>query len=94
MSSYVVVESNILDKDKLAEYSQLAAPTLADFGGKFLAKGAVQSLHGNQPFAMKAVIEFPSEQQAKNWYHSDAYQALAEIRGQAMNSQFQLIDGL
>ncbi|NTS76188.1 DUF1330 domain-containing protein [Catenovulum sp. SM1970] len=91
MSCYLVVESNILDTEKLAQYSQQAAQTLKDYGGKFLIKGAVQALHGEQTFANKAVIAFASEQLAKDWYFSDAYQALTELRNQAMDSQFQLI---
>lgn len=94
MSSYIVVESNVLDADKLVEYGKLAAPTVAKFGGKFIAKGSSKSLHGHQPFANKAVIEFGSEQEAQNWYHSDDYQALIELRNQAMDSQFELIKGL
>ncbi len=91
MTSYVVVESNVLDAEKLAQYGQLAAPTITQFGGKFLAKGAAHALHGNQVFTNKAVIEFASEQQAKDWYYSEQYQALIELRNQAMDSQFQLV---
>lgn len=91
MASYIVVESNVLDAAKLTQYSQLAAPTVAKFGGKFIAKGASQSLHGKQLFANKAVIEFSSEQQARDWYNSGEYQALIELRNQAMDSQFQLV---
>jgi uncharacterized protein (DUF1330 family) len=91
MSSYVVVESNVLDADKMAQYSQLAAQTLAKFGGKFITKGSAQLLHGTLTFANKAVIEFASEQQAHNWYYSEEYQALSELRNQAMESQFQLV---
>lgn len=91
MSSYIIVDSNVLDANKLAEYSQLASATVAKFGGKFIAKGAAQALHGNQLFTNKAVIEFASEQQANAWYHSQAYQALIELRDQAIDSRFQLV---
>ena len=94
MSSYIVVELNVLDADKLAQYSQLAAPTVAKFSGKFIAKGAVKSLHGDQTFTNKAVIEFPSEQHAQDWYQSEEYQALIELRNQAVESQFQLVAGV
>lgn len=94
MSSYIVVESNVLNADKLAQYGRLAAPTVAEYGGKFLARGAVQVLHGERLFANKAVIEFPSEKQALDWYRSEMYQALAELRDQAMDSRFQLVAGV
>ncbi|EAR59960.1 DUF1330 domain-containing protein [Neptuniibacter caesariensis] len=94
MSSYIVVESNVLDSEKLAQYSQLAAPTVAKFGGRFIAKGPAQALHGDQAYVAKAVIEFATEQQAKDWYHSEDYQALIELRNQALDSRFQLVAGL
>lgn len=94
MSSYIIVELNVLDAEKLAQYSQLAAPTVAKFGGKFIAKGAAQVLHGDKLFANKVVIEFASDIQAQDWYHSEDYQGLIELRDQAMDSQFQLVVGV
>ena len=91
MSSYIIVELNVLDVEKLKQYSQLAAPTVALFGGKFISKGTAQSLHGELNFTSKALIEFASEKQAKEWYHSDEYQSLIELRNQAIESQFHLI---
>lgn len=94
MKAYIVVESNIIDADKLAQYSAQAAPTLSAYQGRFLAKGAVEPLHGAQPFAAKAIIEFPSAALAKEWYNSPEYQALIELRNQAIESQFQLVAGI
>jgi len=94
MSSYIIVELNVLDADKLAQYSQLAAPTIAKAGGKFIAKSPVQSLHGDAAFSNKVVIEFPSEQEAKDWYQGEEYQVLIALRNEAMESQFQLVVGV
>ncbi|MGB0733563.1 MAG: DUF1330 domain-containing protein [Pontibacterium sp.] len=94
MTSYVIVESNVLDSEKLMQYSKRAAPTVKQFGGKFIAKGAKHALHGESRFANQSVIQFPSEEDAKAWYASDDYQALAGLRDQAMESHFQLVAGL
>lgn len=91
MSSYIVVESNVLDANKLKQYGQLAAPTVANHGGKFLIKGKVAALHGQNQFSNKAVIEFRDKTTAQNWYQSDEYQALIPLRNEAMESQFHLI---
>lgn len=93
MSSYIIVESNVIDADKLAQYGQLAAPTVAKFGGKFIARGAAHPLSGNQLYSKIAVIEFANQQQAQDWYQSDEYQALIELRNQAMDCNFQLVAG-
>ena len=94
MTCYIVVESNVLDPSKLSEYGLLAAPTVAKYGGVFIAKGASQSLHGGNSFANKAIIEFPNEQQARSWYNSTEYKVLLELRDQAMESNFQLVAAL
>jgi uncharacterized protein (DUF1330 family) len=40
------------------------------------------------------VIEFPSLEQARAWYHSDAYQQLASIRREASTADFVLVEGV
>ena len=94
MSAYVVVESNVLDAEKLKEYGTLAMKTVSKFGGRFLLKGPTESLHGKTLFKNRAVIEFSSEESAKAWYHSDEYQSLSAIREQAIESHFHLVVGV
>jgi len=91
MSALIVVDLNPIDKDKMSTYSALAAKTLAAFGGEFIAKGPIASLHGDNPFSTKVVIQFPDREQAEQWYASDAYQEIIPIRDQGMESQFHLV---
>ncbi|ADZ91598.1 DUF1330 domain-containing protein [Marinomonas mediterranea] len=91
MPSYIVVDLTPINKEKLAEYSALAAETLAPFNGHFIAKGESQALHGDKPHPLKAILEFPDKESAINWYHSDAYQAIIPIREQAIQCQFHLL---
>lgn len=94
MKSYVIVDANVINSEKLAEYSAQAVPTVLKYQGKFIAKGNAESLHGNQAFANKAIIEFPSQQHAIDWYNSEEYQALIPLRSQALDCQFHLASGL
>jgi uncharacterized protein (DUF1330 family) len=94
MKSYVIVDANVINAEKLAQYGAQAAPTIAKYQGKFIAKGSAESLHGNQPFANKAVIEFPSKQHAIDWYNSEEYQALIPLRSQAIDCEFHLTSGV
>ncbi|MFK5948391.1 MAG: DUF1330 domain-containing protein [Methylococcales bacterium] len=91
MNTLIIVDLNITDKDKLATYSALAADTLVPFGGEFIAKGAIESLHGESSYQTKVVIQFPDRKSASSWYASDAYQKIIPIREQGMNSQFHLV---
>jgi len=48
-------------------------------------------LHGEAPHPLKAVIQFPDKESARNWYNSDAYQAIIPLRNEGMHSQFHLV---
>ncbi|QMV16062.1 DUF1330 domain-containing protein [Vibrio spartinae] len=91
MTSLVIVDSTVIDRTKLAEYSALAGETLAPFNGRFIVKGEAETLHGEPGHVMKAIIEFPDKESAKNWYFSAAYQALIPLREQGIRSCFQLV---
>ena len=46
------------------------------------------------PFTRIAVLEFPSRQQAEDWYRSPAYQRILPLRTQAGRCQFIVADGV
>lgn len=91
MTSLVIVDLTPINKQKLGEYSALAAETLKPFNGQFIAKGEINALHGDATHPLKAVIQFPDKESAYNWYHSDAYQAIIPLREQGIKSQFHLV---
>ncbi len=91
MSAYLIVDLTPKDTDKLQAYSVAAGKTIEDHGGKFLAKGPYVALHGSSDHKIKAIIEFPDADAAKNWYESEEYQALVSTRDEGMDSQFHLL---
>lgn len=91
MSALVIVDLTPTNTELLAAYSNKAAETLIPFGGEFIAKGPIESLHGSGEFQTKVVIEFPDKASAKAWYQSPAYQSIIPTRDQGMRSQFHLI---
>lgn len=91
MSALVIVDLTPTNTEALAAYSSKAAETLIPFGGEFIAKGPIESLHGGCEFQTKVVIEFPDKDCATAWYNSPAYQAIIPIRDHGMHSQFHLI---
>jgi len=69
----------------------MAADTLITHDDEYLAKGAIESLHGEAAFQINVVIQFPDRDQTLNWYHSAAYQQIIPLREQGMKSQFHLV---
>jgi uncharacterized protein (DUF1330 family) len=91
MSALIIVDLTPTDTDMLSVYSAKAGETIKAYGGEFLVKGPIESLHGDASFTSKVVIQFPNRESAVNWYQSDAYQAIIPTRDRGMNSQFHLV---
>lgn len=58
MSTYIIVESNVLNAEKLQQYGQLAAPTIAEYYGVFIVKGKTITMFGENNYSNRAVIKF------------------------------------
>lgn len=91
MTSFVIVDLTVINQEKLVEYSTQANITLAPYGGRFIAKGEAEILHGESDHNQKAIIEFPDRESAINWYNSKNYQALTPLREQGIHSTFYLL---
>ena len=81
MPAYVIfIRERTLDKSELEAYAKLAAPSLEGLPIKFLAAyGRQEVLEGPAPEGV-AIAEFPSVEEARQWYQSPAYQAAAQHR--------------
>lgn len=88
MTAFVVVHATIKNADKMAEYSAVAGPSLANFGGEFVSRGPSEVLSGDHGHGVMVVLKFPNREAAKNWYASPAYQAAIPARTEGMDSVF------
>ena len=94
MSAYMIFQVLVTDPAKLSEYAARAMPIVAAHGGKPVGLGAATVLQGSATsFDRGAVLEFPDRAAALAWYESPEYQALLDLRGQAMNCSVVLIGG-
>ena len=81
MTAYVIADVTVTNPDGYAPYRPLAAASIAQYGGKFIARGgAVVPLEGGWSPTRVVIIEFPSMAAASAWYASPAYQAALKIR--------------
>ena len=92
MNAYVTVDLTVKNAEKLSEYGSQAPDTFIEFGGEFIAKGAIEALHGEAVFTTKVIIRFPDKAKAVGWYNSKAYQEIIPTRDEAFDSQFHLVD--
>lgn len=80
MPGYVVANVEIHDPDAYAGYSAQVEGTLEPFGGRFIVRGGEKDVREGEWFARVVVIEFPSVDNARAWYESEAYQRILPTR--------------
>ena len=75
MAAYAISEVEILDPEQTRRYQELAAASIARYGGRYLARGArPQVPEGDRPTEERVVlVEFPSMERRREWYASPEY---------------------
>ncbi len=97
--AYVVAEVEVHDPENYAqEYSQFTLQTFEPYGGRVLTRGGLrEQLEGedeqHHAGLRTVIVEFPSLQQARDWYSSPAYTRLREIRQKFSAGRFYIIEG-
>ena len=77
MPAYFVVELDITNMDAMADYRAAVPATLAQYGGRFLARGgATQLVEGGPEPKRIVILEFADAAAVKRWYNSPEYQKI------------------
>ncbi len=80
--------------EEIKQYLQRIDETLAPFSGKFrIHGGPYEPLEGAWSGDL-VVIEFPSMEQARSWYESDAYRAIRPLRTHHTEGDLLLVQGV
>lgn len=94
MSAYVIAEVNVTDPKLYDEYRKLVPATVEKYGGRFAVRGgAVEAKEGGWMPARIVVLEFPSMEKARAWYHSPEYAPALALRHKAANAKLILVEG-
>ena len=94
MAAYMIVRVHIAKPEAYQTYMKHTPRIIASHGGKMIARGgAVESLEGPEETRRVVIIEFPSMEQAKSFYHSEDYQRCKAMREGAGDVQFFVVEG-
>lgn len=94
MKAYIIVDVNITDQKRYEDYKKLTPASLVPFGGKFIARGgATTTLEGDWRPGRVVILEFPSAENAKNWWSSESYAPAKAIRQSASETKMILVEG-
>jgi len=95
MPAYVIVDIEIQDAETYERYKQLAPPTIAAHGGRYLVRGgATETLEGSWNPKRIAMLEFPTAEQARAWWNSPEYAAAKALRQASTQTDMLLVEGL
>jgi uncharacterized protein (DUF1330 family) len=95
MAAYVVVQVDVKDPVRYADYRTMVPPTLEKYGGRFVVRGGkTETLEGDWSPKRFVVVEFPSVEQAKAWWASPEYAAAKALRQATAETQMIVAEGL
>ena len=90
---YIIITEDIKDPAGMAEYGRVASQAMA--GSTLLSfDQKPEVLEGEWHGSQTVVLEFESVEAAREWYHSDAYQAATKLRQAAADCNGVIVSGL
>lgn len=95
MPAYVVVQIAVQDAQTYERYKQLAPPSIARYGGRYIVRGgATETLEGTWQPPRFVILEFPNMEQARAWWGSPEYAAAKSLRQSSAHTMMLLAEGL
>ena len=95
MSVYLIAQITIHDRAGYGDYEAGFMEVFAQFKGELLAVDEnAKTIEGDWNCTRTVLLKFPSEADAEAWYHSEAYQALAQHRFAASAGNIALVQGM
>jgi uncharacterized protein (DUF1330 family) len=94
VSAYIIGLIEIHDRDEYNKYQTGFREIFSKYNGEILVVEETPTvLEGEWPHTRTVVIRFADENEAKRWYGSEQYQALAQYRFRASRANVILAKG-
>ena len=95
MSGYVIAQIEVTNPENYKEYVQKVKPTAEKYGGEYLVRGGNNvTVEGSWQHPRTVVIKFPSYDKAMEWYNSEDYKPIKQIRLDNADSNGMIIEGI
>ena len=81
MSGFAILKKKKKKPEEYKEYVEKVKPIAEKFGGDYISIGSESKIvEGKWNYARTVVIKFPSFEKALDWYNSDEYKPIKQIR--------------
>lgn len=95
MPAYIVVDIDIHDAETYEAYKLLAPPSIAQYGGRYVARGGkCDVLEGDWQPKRLVLLEFPTADAARAWWASPEYAEGKAMRHRSAHTNMVLLEGL
>ena len=95
MTAYVILDVDVTNPVDYEGYKQLAAPTVALYGGKYIVRGGqTETLEGDWTPKRIVVLQFESVEKAKAWINSPEYSEARALRHKYAVSKAIVVEGV
>jgi uncharacterized protein (DUF1330 family) len=94
MSVYVIASLTIKDAVRFEDYRRMLLPTMAKYGAQLVARGGPIVLEGEWPRERLIIAEFPSMEQAREWWASPEYAEPKALRQATADSELLIVQGV
>ena len=94
-AGYVIAQLKVTNPENYKEYVEKVTPLVKKFGGEFLVRaGEFQIFDGETKFPRIIILKFSSYEKALEWYNSDIYKPLKELRQKGSEGNIIIIKGV
>jgi uncharacterized protein (DUF1330 family) len=94
MAAYVIADLVVHDQAGYQRYQPIARETIEKHGGRFIVRGGqLETMEGDWSPKRIVVVEFPSLEAARAWYHSPEYAEGIRLRKACAMGSLIIVDG-
>lgn len=95
MTAFLILDVKVTDPKNYEGYKQLAAPTVALYGGKYIVRGGqTETLEGDWVPNRIVVLQFENVERAKAWINSPEYAEARALRHRYAVSKAIVVEGM
>ena len=94
-AGYVIAQLKVTNPENYREYVAKVSEVVKKYDGEYLVRnGEYQVVEGEDNFPRLVIIKFPSYERALEWYHSDEYKPVKDIRLQNSEGSNIIVKGI
>ena len=94
MSGYAIFNINVKNPENYKEYVEKVKPTAEKYDGEYIVRGGDNTVvEGSWQHPRTVVIKFPTYEKALEWYNSEVYKPIKQIRLDNAESNGMIIKG-